>query len=470
MPVQLNGAGRAQAGGLIRQGKVDRTSSWSFTAADGNALLGDPPNWGRYSKWFLGKEPGADPKSKAAWKYPYGKNGKVYRRAVIAIKSRAAQQNATAIASAADRLLQAIDRNQEDAFMPDQIRLLPRDEWVEAINNNEDDIGLLKFGKAVIKQGTLDPKTGMYDVEAVISTENIDRDRDIIYQDGWQLSHYRENPVVLWAHLHREPPIARAVKVEVDDRNQLVAVDRFTPRDINPFGFMIYNMVQQEFMNATSVGFRVLKYEIDNERRGYDIIEQELYEHSFVPVPANPDALVQANAAGIDLQPLREWATQILDGDKENMFIWLPRSTVESIWKQVGFVSGDQKSWSATGQIFKTFDRESDPDSVEGELDLDQILDDETEKLFSDEELLVGDDGEINLNQELEDTMELKDLLEKIDELVSAVKENTEACKEVVSLLKEVAEEDELTEEQVSEIAEKAISGAIAEQSGALPD
>ena len=36
----LNESGRAFARALISAGKIDRTSSWDFTQADGDALLG----------------------------------------------------------------------------------------------------------------------------------------------------------------------------------------------------------------------------------------------------------------------------------------------------------------------------------------------------------------------------------------------------------------------------------------------
>lgn len=100
---------------LIRQGKVDRTSGWSFSAEDGNRILGDPPDWEEYARWFLLKDPDADPETKEAWKYPYGKGGKVYRSALTAIRQRAAQQNERELFEAAGRLLAEVDKGKEMA-------------------------------------------------------------------------------------------------------------------------------------------------------------------------------------------------------------------------------------------------------------------------------------------------------------------------------------------------------------------
>lgn len=107
--VRLNRPGFDHALSLIRAGKVDLESPWSISAEDENALLGDPPDWGAYAKWFLAEDTGQTDQTKARWKYPFGKEGKVYRSALTAIRQRAGQQGAEAILDAAGKLLAAID-------------------------------------------------------------------------------------------------------------------------------------------------------------------------------------------------------------------------------------------------------------------------------------------------------------------------------------------------------------------------
>lgn len=99
---------------LISAGKVDTASAWSFSAADGDALLGkNGDDWTSYAKVHLAEDTSATEDTKARWKYPVAKDGKVYRAGVIAAKSRAARQGEDDIASAADTLLQLIDAKSD---------------------------------------------------------------------------------------------------------------------------------------------------------------------------------------------------------------------------------------------------------------------------------------------------------------------------------------------------------------------
>ena len=105
MATTLNGAGVAHAHALVAQGKIN-TGKWDFTAEDGNKLLGpNGDDWANYGKWFLAIHPDADPKTKAHYGYPFGKNGEIYQNAVSSAKGRAAQQGATAIETACSSLM-----------------------------------------------------------------------------------------------------------------------------------------------------------------------------------------------------------------------------------------------------------------------------------------------------------------------------------------------------------------------------
>jgi hypothetical protein len=112
MKITVNKAGVDHATALTESGKVDKDSDWSISADDENKLLGDPANWIDYAKWFLGKDDSANAETKAAFKYPFGKDGKVFRSAVIAAKQRAAQQKQSDIEDAAGKLLESIDKSE----------------------------------------------------------------------------------------------------------------------------------------------------------------------------------------------------------------------------------------------------------------------------------------------------------------------------------------------------------------------
>ncbi len=128
MAIKVNSKGVSHARSLIAAGKINE-GAWSFSAADGNALLGDNENWAEYGKWFLAVESEAEENTKGHYKYPFGKRGEIYRRGVIAAKSRAAQQGESAIADAANSLLEAIDKKLgKDAMPLPEIRCVPLQE------------------------------------------------------------------------------------------------------------------------------------------------------------------------------------------------------------------------------------------------------------------------------------------------------------------------------------------------------
>ncbi len=107
----LNLVGESYAHSLVSAGKVDKTSPWSFEAADGNALLGEKgDDWDSYSKAHLGLDRSASDKTKARFKYPFAKGGKLFRSGLIAIKQRAAQQSDAAVEKAATALIDLVDK------------------------------------------------------------------------------------------------------------------------------------------------------------------------------------------------------------------------------------------------------------------------------------------------------------------------------------------------------------------------
>ena len=110
MSVTLNSICKTHATELINAGKVNKDASWSFTAADGDKLLGSKgDDWTTYSQFHLGLHTDQPEKTKGRYGYPIGKGGQIYRAGVIAAKQRAAQQKDSAIEGAATTLLSLID-------------------------------------------------------------------------------------------------------------------------------------------------------------------------------------------------------------------------------------------------------------------------------------------------------------------------------------------------------------------------
>ena len=107
----LNSKGYDNAVSLIKEGKYNMDSDWDFTAADGNELLGDD-NWSEYEKWFLAYDSEAEEETKGRYGYPFGKNGEVYRKALIATRQYAGRFKLDAIFDAAGKLIDMIDSNE----------------------------------------------------------------------------------------------------------------------------------------------------------------------------------------------------------------------------------------------------------------------------------------------------------------------------------------------------------------------
>lgn len=156
------------------------------------------------------------------------------------------------------------------------------------------------------------------------SSEAIDRDNDIIEVAGWQLDNYLKNPVFLWCHDYRQPPIGRAVNVVKDVDNKILSFDiKFATAEEYPFAETIYKLYLGGYMRATSVGFKPMKHKRRDDdavldkpewQRGTRFVEQELLELSAVPVPSNPEALQIARSKGIDTGGVEKTLRELWNG------------------------------------------------------------------------------------------------------------------------------------------------------------
>ena len=348
---------------------------------------------------------------------------------------------------------------------------ISRDEWIKRIPVYEADgvpldICLRKFGGLEVIKSEVDLTTGMVDIDFVISTPTLDREDDVLMVDGWEIDNYMRNPVVLWAHDYGRPPVARSEKVWVEDE-KLISRDRFTPQEINPFGHMVYQMVKGGFLRATSVGFRPLEYFFNDEHKGYDFLKSELMEHSIVPVPANPEALVAASAAGIDTSPLIEWAAKILDDDpeKDRVALWLPRETVAEVHAALSNVAVSLMGSSTTAGITtgKTITEGGTFDAT--------ALEGGTAPATP-----TVADIKINIEPS-EAIMEkaiqaLSDIIRELNESVKALPDlvaETVEAKLAEAQIKTPPDEDDISEEDMKTIVADAVKAALTAATGKLP-
>lgn len=137
-------------------------------------------------------------------------------------------------------------------------------------------------------------------VTAVISTSAIDRDREVLLPKGMEFERFQKNPVVPWAHDTSSPPIGKALWIKVKGQ-KITAKVQFAATE---FAEEIWQLFKGGFLKAFSVGFipldgrsptpADLKKNPAWADARFIITKWELLEFSPVPVPANPEALMQA--------------------------------------------------------------------------------------------------------------------------------------------------------------------------------
>lgn len=161
----------------------------------------------------------------------------------------------------------------------------------------------------------LDPSVGR--VEATVSTEDEDRDGDVIRAAGWELDSFALHPVLLASHDYYS---LRSQIGEWEDMRvrgkRLFGVARYYVGDGNEeadWGFKLASRGRA----AYSVGFLPKEYKErtakDDGRRGYEFVRQELLEVSHVTVPSNPHALqLLARSLTAGATPVAEIVAELL--------------------------------------------------------------------------------------------------------------------------------------------------------------
>lgn len=273
MPLKVNPTGVSHAKSLIRAGRIDYDSPWSFNADDGNEILGDG-DWGEYKKWFLAIDPDANEETKDHYAFPYGKNGKVYRRGVIAAKVRASQYNYTEISDVADELLSMIDEKGEKAL---NLSYMSRAfTWQPSTLNEED-----RSVEVVIATET---PTDVYDpFEGKIVKETLK-------VRGCVLPPTRQLPL-LDSHKRFEGTTSvigsvRGIHVEED---KLVGKAYFAS---DPLSQAVFTKVKEGHLTDISVGYIVLDEEKDQEGVR-TVTAWKAFEVSVCPIGADENAKIR---------------------------------------------------------------------------------------------------------------------------------------------------------------------------------
>lgn len=216
--------------------------------------------------------------------------------------------------------------------------------------------------KGVIQTDTKGSAPSSFDkaagtIRMTMSTEQEDRDKDIVRQEGMDLTEFLKNPAAPFAHRSSDFPCGQWKDVapvlgEAVKRHEgtLVATKG------DPVGDRLLIHIEAGSVRACSIGFRpktIRRREQEAESYaypGYEILSAELYECSPCLIPANPGALAKsAEAHGI--LPA-EFLAEILDTWKSVDGLLVPRKAFEE--ERAKHVVG--KTFSFGGRTFKATD------------------------------------------------------------------------------------------------------------------
>lgn len=142
---------------------------------------------------------------------------------------------------------------------------------------------------------------------ATITTSAIDRDNEVVLPKGGNYEDFLKNPVILFGHNYNAMPVARALWVKAQG-GRIVAKGVPAPTQI---GSEVYELIKGGFLNAVSIGFKPIddefgppttkELEKHPDWSGVKTVYRKwkLLEFSVVPVPSNPDALIEAVGKGL---------------------------------------------------------------------------------------------------------------------------------------------------------------------------
>lgn len=126
----------------------------------------------------------------------------------------------------------------------------------------------------------------------IISTGDLDRDRDRVKPSGANVTNYLNNPVVQFAHNYSEPwaTIGKTVNLEIKPEGLVADFELRPPANEQDPQNIVRLLWEGGWIRTASIGFNPTSA-VENEEGGRNFEEWDLLEWSLVPVPANQAAL-----------------------------------------------------------------------------------------------------------------------------------------------------------------------------------
>lgn len=169
--------------------------------------------------------------------------------------------------------------------------------------------------KFIVKQEP-DLLTGERADVSYITTQDVDRDNEIVLSSGADIQHYEKNSIVTWNHDYSKPPVGRAAWLKFmpegkrNTSNAIKAKTIYAEEGTFKLADIAWNLVRQRILNGKSIGYIPLpggispptQKEVDTMpfMRGVSnvIRKYAIFEYAVATVPANQNALVEQVAKG----------------------------------------------------------------------------------------------------------------------------------------------------------------------------
>src|SRR6185436_12724282 len=97
-------------------------------------------------------------------------------------------------------------------------------------------------------------------------------------------------PMMLW--MHQRGNIPGAWRSAAEDGDGLALQGQVSKAAISPSGVPVYELLKMGAVTGLSIGFRVTKHSLDQEKKTREILSVELSEVSIVDIPGGPRARI----------------------------------------------------------------------------------------------------------------------------------------------------------------------------------
>jgi hypothetical protein len=189
---------------------------------------------------------------------------------------------------------------------------LPRDE-------------LFAPGRLVVEKATTELLEGERADVSWISTEDVDRYKDIVISSGMNDDHYKLNPIVTLGHSYWSPPAGRSLWRKRVKDGSTVGIKAKTVYPTRPESLPadcvwtpdeVFPLVQAGLLNGKSIGFipTRARYPTDKEAaQGIRRVVEEwlLIEYACCYLPCNQTSIVEAVSKGLVIPSLVQKALGI---------------------------------------------------------------------------------------------------------------------------------------------------------------